>query len=241
MLYVALCDDENYFCRKEKKLIEKYMAERECKVEIEIFSSGEELLQNENRVLKYGIIFLDVNMEKINGMETAKYIRKITKEAYIVFVTAFINYALEGYKVDAERYLIKDNENFAEALVECLDSIFNKMRYKIGKKWFDFQEGKMNLRLENLIYIESNLHKLTFHVINEKRNKYSMYAKLDEMDEILEDLGFCRIHKSYLINLKYVDSIVRYVACLNNGTELNISKQKYKEAEEKWICYKGEI
>ena len=101
--------------------------------------------------------------------------------------------------------------------------------------------GRMNLKLANLIYIESNLHKLTFHVINEKRKEYSMYAKLDEMDEILEELGFCRIHKSYLINLKYVDSMMRYLVCLSNGMELSISRKKYKDAEEKWICYKGEI
>lgn len=57
-------------------------------------------------------------------METAKYIRTITREAYIVFVTAYINYALEGYRVDAIRYLLKDNENFEDSLVECLDTIF---------------------------------------------------------------------------------------------------------------------
>lgn len=241
MFYIAICDDEDYFCRKEKKIIEKYMMQRECKVKIELFSSGEELLQNKNSVLKYGIIFLDISMEKLNGMETAKYIRTITREAYIVFVTAYINYALEGYRVDAIRYLLKDNENFEDSLVECLDTIFYKMRYRIDKKWFDFQEGRKNLKLANLIYIESNLHKLTFHVINEKRKEYSMYAKLDEMDEILEELGFCRIHKSYLINLKYVDSMMRYLVCLSNGMELSISRKKYKDAEEKWICYKGEI
>ena len=219
MFYIAICDDEDYFCRKEKKIIEKYMMQRECKVKIELFSSGEELLQNKNSVLKYGIIFLDISMEKLNGMETAKYIRTITREAYIVFVTAYINYALEGYRVDAIRYLLKDNENFEDSLVECLDTIFYKMRYRIDKKWFDFQEGRMNLKLK----------------------EYSMYAKLDEMDEILEELGFCRIHKSYLINLKYVDSMMRYLVCLSNGMELSISRKKYKDAEEKWICYKGEI
>ena len=73
MFYIAICDDEDYFCRKEKKIIEKYMMQRECKVKIELFSSGEELLQNKNSVLKYGIIFLDISMEKLNGMETTPY------------------------------------------------------------------------------------------------------------------------------------------------------------------------
>ena len=66
-------------------------------------------------------------MEEIDGIETAKEIRKITKDVFIVFVTAFITYALEGYKVDAVRYLIKDHESLEKAMTECMDTILEKM------------------------------------------------------------------------------------------------------------------
>lgn len=241
MLYIAICDDEEYFCKKERDLIEKYLAQRECEAEIDLFASGEELLQNQKQMFKYDIIFLDVSMEKLNGMETAKRIRQMTKDVYIVFVTAFINYALDGYKVDAVRYLLKDSENFDDSFIECMDTIFDKMKYKTDRKWFEFQEEKMNLKLENLMYIESNLHKLSFHVIDEKHKIYTMYAKLDDIDEVLRQSGFCRIHKSYLVNFKYVKSLVKYMVHLNDGTVLSISRKNYKDTEEKWICYKGEI
>lgn len=84
MFYIAICDDEDYFCRKEKKIIEKYMMQRECKVKIELFSSGEELLQNKNSVLKYGIIFLDISMEKLNGMESEIYKNDYERSVYSV-------------------------------------------------------------------------------------------------------------------------------------------------------------
>lgn len=66
-----------------------------------------------------------------------------------------------------------------------------------------------------------------------------MYAKLDEMDEILEELGFCRIHKSYLINLKYVDSMMRYLVCLSNGMELSISRKNIRMLRKNGFAIKG--
>ena len=107
MLSIAICDDEEYFRITEKQLILKYMAGKNCECMIDMYESGKELLALKSAISQYHIIFLDVNMEEIDGIETAKEIRKITKDVFIVFVTAFITYALEGYKVDAVRYLIK--------------------------------------------------------------------------------------------------------------------------------------
>ena len=111
MLSIAICDDEEYFRITEKQLILKYMAGKNCECMIDMYESGKELLALKSAISQYHIIFLDVNMEEIDGIETAKEIRKITKDVFIVFVTAFITYALEGYKVDAVRYLIKDHES----------------------------------------------------------------------------------------------------------------------------------
>ena len=113
MLSIAICDDEEYFRITEKQLILKYMAGKNCECMIDMYESGKELLALRSAISQYNIIFLDVNMEEIDGIETAKEIRKITKDVFIVFVTAFITYALEGYKVDAVRYLIKDHESFS--------------------------------------------------------------------------------------------------------------------------------
>ncbi len=127
MLSIAICDDEEYFRITEKQLILKYMAGKNCECMIDMYESGKELLALKSAISQYHIIFLDVNMEEIDGIETAKEIRKITKDVFIVFVTAFITYALEGYKVDAVRYLIKDHESLEKAMTECMDTILEKM------------------------------------------------------------------------------------------------------------------
>lgn len=241
MISIAICDDEGYFLEREKQLIKMYMDTKGYPCSIDTFSSGKDLLHSKDLVLQYDILFLDINMQEMDGIETAKEIRRITKEAYIVFITAFVTYALEGYKVDAVRYLLKDDECLEKAVAECLETILYKMNYEKRKRVFEFQEGKIELFFEDIIYIESNLHKLIFHMVNDKAVKYTMYAKLDDMDELLHGQGFCRLHKSYLANLMYVENIKRYQAELSNGEYLNISKARYLDARNELVCYRGEI
>lgn len=241
MFCIAICDDEEYFRIREKQLILNYMANKTYRCKIDMFNSGKEILNLKKAVSQYDIIFLDVNMEEIDGIETAKEIRKMTNDVYIVFVTAFINYALEGYKVDAVRYLLKDDECLEKAINECLDTILQKMDYEEHKMVFEFQEGKKGIYLEDIIYIESNLHKLIFHMAGKDAVKYTMYAKLDDISESLQGTGFCRIHKSYLVNFKYVESVERYKAELLDGQSLSISKARYLETKNEFVCYRGEV
>lgn len=241
MFSIAICDDEEYFCIKERQLILKYMAEKECKCKIDMFKSGKELLRVKDSIFQYNIIFLDVNMEEIDGIETAREIRKITKDVYIVFVTAFITYAPEGYKVDAVRYLLKDDESLEKAVNECLDTILQKMVLEENKMIFEFKEGKRKICLENIVYIESNLHKLVFHMVGKNATNYTIYTKLDNVDELLRDKGFCRIHKSYLVNLKYIESVERYRAVLSDGQSLAISKARYLYTRDEFAYYWGEV
>ena len=240
MLYIAICDDEKYFRIREEQLIKKYMEKKACKCKIDVFNSGKEILDLKKTISQYNIIFLDVNMEEIDGIETAKEIRKITKDAYIVFVTAFVTYALEGYKVDAVRYLLKDDECLEKAINECLETILYKMDYDKNKMLFEFQEEKKEIYLEDILYIESNLHKLIFHMAGEDVTKYTMYARLDDINVLLQKNGFCRIHKSYLVNLRYVESVERYKVAFVNGGSLGISKSRYLDTRNECVCYRGE-
>lgn len=102
MFCIAICDDKEYFCIKEKELVAGFMDCKGYPYRIDIFSSGRELLDSPDLISQYDVIFLDVNMRELDGIETAKEIRKITRETYIVFVTAFITYAPEGYNQYAE-------------------------------------------------------------------------------------------------------------------------------------------
>ena len=241
MFKIAICDDENYFTEDLKKIISDCMLEKGLVFEIDTFSSGVKFISLGIGMLKYSIIFLDINMDEVDGIMTAKKIREVSKEAFIVFVTAFVNYTLEGYKVDAIRYLLKGGNNFKSAIDECISAIMEKMNYTVVAKKFNFNEGVKEIALERLLYVESRLHKLEFHVQEDKMKVYTIYDTLNNLEADLQNNDFARIHQSYLVSLKYLMSVTRYQAVLTDGTALVIPKARYTYVKDIFIAYRGEV
>lgn len=241
MLKIAVCDDENLFTEELKELLSGYMIEKGLVFEIDTYSSGEALVDLGIEIVQYTAVFLDINMEKMDGIKTAEMIRKASREVFIVFVTAYVDYSLEGYQLDVVRYLLKGNANFQSKVNECMDAIIDKMNYSVTKRKFDFKEGRKEISLERLLYIESNLHILEFHVMEDTETVYTMYETLNVMDDMLSENSFIRIHQSYLVNVKHIKNVVRCKVILTNGVELSIPKARYKEVKKKFIACRGEV
>lgn len=241
MIRIAVCDDEKYFREKIGALLQEYSSAREFGINVESFASGEEFLASEKKEM-FDVIFLDINMEGMNGIETAQKIRQFSEDIVLIFITAYVAYSPEGYKVNAIRYLLKDSDSFKTAFWECMDAVRNKLMVVEKKEKFEFQGKEMVIPLSHIVYMESNLHKVTFYIKGKEIQAYTMYEKLDAIEERLRKTqSFCGIHQSYLINLKYVDEVKRYQVLLNTGEILNIAKPRYKEVEMQYITYKGEI
>lgn len=97
------------------------------------------------------------------------------------------------------------------------DAIIDKMNYSVIKRKFDFKEGRKEIVLDRLLYIESNLHRLEFHVMEDDETVYTMYEILNVMDDMLSENGFIRTHQSYLVNVKCIKNVARYKVILTNG------------------------
>ncbi len=235
MLEIAVCDDESFYREKIQRLLEEYLAERSLEYRIQLFLSGEEFLKHcENRV-KYDIVFMDINMEKVDGIQAAMQMRAFHSDTYLVLVTAFINYALEGYKVNAVRYIMKDTLD--TAMTECMDAVMEKM--KIAQVSFSFMEGERKLYTDNILYVESRKHKSVFFYMEAEIVKYQIYEKLDWVEEKLSGFHFLRIHKSYLVNMKHIRKINNYTAFLDTGEELPVPRPRFRAAKETFVAYKG--
>lgn len=241
MFRIAICDDESLFTEELERLISSYMMEKGLVFKIDAYGSGEALVNLGIEVVRYTVVFLDINMDKIDGIRTAEKIRKVSRDILIVFVTAYVNYSLEGYWLDAVRYLLKGNANFQSTVNECMDAIMDKLNYSVAKKEFEFKEGTKKISLERLLYIESNLHKLEFHIMEDDMMVYTTYGTLNTLEEELAENGFIRIHQSYLVNQKYIENVKRYKVVLTNGVELSIPKVRYTYVKEQFILYQGEV
>ena len=146
MFRIAVCDDEDYFRKNLKELISVYMTEQGYAFQIDTFCSGEEFMSLGMEMMNYTIVFLDISMGEIDGVTVAKEIRKISQETFIVFVTAYVDYALEGYKINVIRYLLKDNNSIENAVKECIDAVVEKMDYVVKKKIFTFHECSCTIK-----------------------------------------------------------------------------------------------
>lgn len=133
----------------------------------------------------------------MDGILTVKKIREQNTEIFLVFVTAFVNYSLEGYKVDAIQYLLKNHVNMQESIAECMDAIHKKINYEVTWKEFAFNEGKKRISLDCLLYIESQLHKLEFHVMEDRMITYIFYDTLNNMENYIGSKNFVRFHQSF--------------------------------------------
>lgn len=241
MFRIAVCDDEEYFRNREKKLIEQYMVKRKYDCRIDLYASGEKLLERTDTDMPYDVIFLDISMEEMDGIQTAERIRKLSKNIYIVFVTAYITYALDGYKVGAVRYLLKEEASLENALGECLDTITEQMKEEEAVCEFEFQNGKKRIPADTVLYVESRLHRVIYFVMENGIKEYARYDRLDEVEKELQQYGFSRVHQSFLVNMKYAKDVERYRVTLENGTEVSISKKYYKAVEKEYIRRQGEI
>ena len=237
MLQIAICDDEQFYREKIKYLLEEYLQAKGMLYTLHLFLSGEDFLEQCENNVRFDIVFLDISMEEVDGIQAAQRIRSFHSDTYIVFVTAFIDYALEGYKVNAVRYLMKDTLEIA--LEECMNAILQKMQ--VARVTFSFLEGVKRLYTDNILYVESRGHKSIFHYMESEMVSYQIYDKLDSVERNLEGYGFLRIHKSYLVNMKHIRKISNYIVSLDTGEELPVPRLRFQAVKEGFVAYKGAL
>lgn len=237
MLQIAICDDEQFYRERIQHLVTDYLRKKGLQYMLHTFFSGEEFLERCGNHVRFDIVFLDISMAEMDGIETAKRIRSFHSDAFIVFVTAFIDYALEGYKVNAVRYLMKDNLNLA--LEECMEAILQKMQ--VLQVVFSFLEGEKSLCADNILYVESRGHQAIFYYMESEMAVYRIYNKLDAIERRLDGYGFLRIHKSYLVNMKHIRKISNYMAYLDTGDSLPVPRLRFQTVKEAFVSYKGAL
>lgn len=158
----------------------------------------------------------------------------------LIFISTFIEYAPSGYKVNAFRYILKEQLDF------LLDEALSEALYKLGLTRLSFpmkfigDEYSSTVFTDTVTYIESRLHEVHFHFIDRTDTKY-VYATLNSIEEQLGNHSFLRIHQSYLVNLQYFLDAKNYRAKLINNIELSISQKLFSKVKKQLFLYRGKI
>ncbi len=230
---IVICDDNTNDVNILKELIAQYDSKKGINAKVFSYGSSDDFLKDIDTV-DADIIFLDINMDGIDGLSLAKKIRLKNEDVPIVLVTAFINYALDGYKVRATRFLVKDDLD--KTFCECMDDICDQIQKRKKEMLFSCVEGEVRIKLSEIIFVETTGHKSIIHL---ETNDYHLYESMDEMEKRLKMFGFIRVHQSFLVNASHIRSINNYILTLDTGYEIKIPKARYKKVREERSLFLG--
>lgn len=235
MLNIAVCDDEKLSVDKLVFKINEYCAANDIAHSVCTYNSGEELISAD--VDRLDIIFLDVDMGEINGIETAKEIRKTNKNVMIIYASGYVQYAPAGYQVKAFAYMLKNDidvifDSIMDDAIEELNLKKNVFKIKLDGK----DEA---LLLDDIIFIESFDKNIDVHISNGE--KHTAKAQINDIYSELKTRGFLQIHKSYIVNMQHVTKIKNYIVTLSNGRELMASQRRWKDIVSDYLEWKGRM
>lgn len=228
---IAICDDEEVFNEQTIELITSMLAKpAEC--EIKTYFSGETLL-DEYASNRFDIVFLDIEMNGINGIDTAREIRKIDENVIIVFLTSYQEFALAGYEVNAYRYLIKNQPIYVYE--KQFKSIFDEYSQKHNCFVINTRNDVICIHLKDICFFEVLNKKVTVHTSSKS---YEYIGKLSEIEEQLQNDGsFMRTHKSYIVNVAQIDTIRNFDIIMKNSESALMSRNLKKSVVDKYISY----
>ncbi|MCR5250236.1 MAG: LytTR family DNA-binding domain-containing protein [Lachnospiraceae bacterium] len=223
MFRVAICDDEATALQLNTMLTEQILTEEKVPFELTSFSDIQEMADALSRPGQpYDLLITDILATGINGIEAAERLRGIGEKLDIIFISSTAEYALEGYKVQALRYLKKPVD--PEMLREALMISYRKTAQKDGLSLTS--EGKLyNIRYDEIVYAESQARDIELTL---KDRRLITHMKISDLEKLLPD-QFFRCHRSYIVNLLEVENIERYQATMKNQDYIPISQQLYTE------------
>ena len=218
---IAVVDDEKAIREHICGLVEEQQPESR----IETYATGEELLASGKR---FDIVFLDIQMEGMNGIEAARSLREKNanlgvEDTVLVFITGIRDYVFDAFDLYAFQYLLKpiDEGKFAEVLERAVREAAKKKERRV----LFIKSRNLTLDQSEILYIESRAKKVEIHTV---RQTIEIYAAMDELEGQLGD-GFYRCHRAYIVNMDCITEYDSESITLTGGDRVYLTKKKYGE------------
>lgn len=227
---IAICDDDWHMQQTLRLFIDQTYQDLDMLADG--FTSGEALLAAvQKQSQPYQLILLDIEMRGIDGIETAKRLRKLLPDCYIIFITSHDEFALTGYEVQAFRYLVKPVQ--PEKLTEAISAVRAELADQLT---LHVEDGSVEalVRARDIFYVEAQDKRVRLVTA---RETFSDRRGIDEVAALLAQEDFYRVHRSYLINLRYVAFMDGTTVQLVNGDQVPISRLRKKAFKNAFQAY----
>ena len=229
MLLVSIIDPSKEDVTRLSALIERYFRRSGTAYVQRVYQSGMEFVRSAENS---DIVFLETNLEKLDGLETARIIRKLGSEAQLIFVARGAEMAIHGYSVDALDYLLKPVEPVAveRALDKAVRRLSSRSCAYLALK---LPNGTASISTNDITYVEVFDHNLVYHTTG---GDYTVRGRLGDVYEQLDHDYFLACNRSFIVNLRYVTEICTDHVILN-GTKISVSKSHRKEIQSRFSAF----
>lgn len=235
MLYIAICDDDAAICRMLERMIAQINQEQPIVAEVAAFYQGEQLWQALKGGQSFDVIFLDVNMPQMDGIQLGRRLREELgqRDTQLVYISGDASYALPLYDNYPLHFLVKDDQLTVQKVQEVLERALTLTNHSRHDFFYIKDRMLMRMPIGDIRYFESVRKKIYMHQKDGQATVF--WDKLDEIERRLRGGGFVRIHKSYLINGSAISQITATEVKLSDQT-LPISRA-YQKSITKWLEY----
>jgi DNA-binding LytR/AlgR family response regulator len=228
MIRISIADDENSICSQTEHDLRQIAEELHIPVDIDVFYTGRQLCEHIRVGVIYDVIFLDIEMDDVNGLMASKYIRQIMQDdgVQIVYLSGKTQYALELFQYSPLDFLVKPVET------KRLKQVMTKLIRILGL-WtdsFSFKKGHdvFKIKMRDILYFESAGRKLIIHT---NTGCDTFYGAMENVENQLKSLGFISIHRSYLVNYRHVRVFHYADVIMSNDDILPIGRSKRAEVQ----------
>jgi len=238
LLRIALCDNNRAHIEALEKHITEYRKSNSTDLAYEIFTNATELLARISAGVFFDLIFLDTIMPVVNGIDAAKEIYQDNKVTQFVFLSASSEYALESYDVNALDYILKpiNTQKFNRAMKR-----FAEKHKELQMESIIISDSKRLVNVPNhlLKYVEVYDHYLIYHITGSDtiRTRQTM-SEIE--NKLLKLPNFIKTHRSFIVNMDYISKMEAGFITLDDGSRINIAKEKYKSIYNMYLEYKLE-
>ncbi len=229
---IGICDDELFFREEMEKLVSVYANEAEYEFIIHTYAVAEELAEDilEKRK-QYELLFLDVEMEGVSGMDAARKLRQNGYEGVICFVTGRDKYALDAFKVDAIGYIQKpakyqDVKRMVEKAVIQIEHQRDAEEAK--KRYLEIitHNEKVMIDIRRILYIEKRRNQCVIHM---EDSEVVCYEPLKQLYERLDKTKFYYAHQGFIVNFNKIKEVKKDIICFGAGREIPVSRRYQSE------------
>ena len=231
MINIAICDDEMVLAEKLKQILVEMEIITAEKYSIEVYASGEEILEGIEDGKRIDILFMDIWLKNQNGVDIAKKIKEIYPDILLVYVTAFEEYVYKVFETVPIGFIRKPFKK--KDVKECLKRAIDILT-KQDAIYVRGEAGIVRILVKDIVYICSVGRQVWIY--DKHNRKYTQYGKLDDYEKRLSIYAkFIRIHKSNLVNFDYVERYEYKKIYLENNIELTISRENRKDVRERYL------